>query len=420
VPDPDKKSRAGRPLTAKGAATRAEILGKAHEVFKDMGYYGSSIAEITQRCGVSMATFYQYFKNKEEVFLELNDLIISHFTGKVESLFERGLGFEDRLRNSIRLLFDHTRNNFAFHRILGEAQLTDQVTVAYYESVARLYREMLRREIGYGNIGAVDPNIVAYGLIGICYFNSLEWDANQTLSPEEITDLIMDLVMKGINGLTPWKRSPDWDFLSMPEPLPLEPEATFPLTKGEKTRRSIFHAAEKVFGQYGFHRAGIADITREAGVAQGTFYIHFASKGDLIEGFVRYINHEMRCELQRVVGKTEDRRDAERVGILGFFEFLLKHKQIYRVVPECEMIRREVALWYYQKMARGYIQGLENGMKRGEIRSLPPDFLARSVMGLVHFLGLKWVIWNNNPRPAIPEQFYKDLIQFILYGIKIS
>jgi AcrR family transcriptional regulator len=414
-----KKSRAGRSLTAKGAATRAEILETAHEVFKEGGYYGSSISEITRRCGVSMATFYQYFRNKEEVFLELNEVIISHFTVQVESLSEEGLGFEDRLRNSIQLLFSHTQNNFAFHRILGEAELTDQVTVAYYESIAGLYRETLSREMRSGNMRALDPNVVAYGLLGICYFNSLEWGANETFSSQEMTDLIMDLLMKGINGPSPWKRPPGWDLFSMPEPIPLESESFTPLTKGEKTRRSIFRAAEKVFGQYGFHRGSIADITREAGVAQGTFYIHFASKSDLIEGFVRYINHEMRRELQRVAGNTADRRDAERVGVLTFFEFLLKHKQIYRVVPECEMIRREVALWYYQSMAKGYIRGLEQGMEKEEIRGFPPAFLARSLMGLVHFVGLKWVIWNADPHPVIPNRLRKDLIEFFLYGLKV-
>ncbi|HEX7371191.1 MAG TPA: TetR/AcrR family transcriptional regulator, partial [Thermodesulfobacteriota bacterium] len=66
-----KPSGPGRTLTRKGMATRAAILDTAHQVFKDTGYYGSSISEITRRCGISMGNFYQYFKNKEQVFLEL-------------------------------------------------------------------------------------------------------------------------------------------------------------------------------------------------------------------------------------------------------------------------------------------------------------------------------------------------------------
>ncbi len=85
MPKPIRNSRTVRPLKSKGMATRAAILDAAHEVFKDTGYYGSSISEISRRCGVSMGTFYHYFKNKEQVFLELNDQIISRFmeTGRI-------------------------------------------------------------------------------------------------------------------------------------------------------------------------------------------------------------------------------------------------------------------------------------------------------------------------------------------------
>jgi len=398
-------------------ATRAAILDAAHQVFKEMGYYGSSVSEITRRCGVSMGTFYQYFKNKEQVFLELNDLIISRFMTEAESLSVEGLDFEERLAKAVQVLYNHTRDNFAFHRILGESELIDRVTIAYYDSIARYYRNFIRPDAQSGNIRSLDPNMVAYGLIGICYFHSLEWgNSEQPLSERQLVDLITDLAMNGIRGPAAWERPPDWSLLSLPEPIPLHPENAEPLTKGEKTRQAIFRAAERVLGQYGVNRANIAEITREAGVAQGTFYVHFESKSDLIEGFVKYINREMRRELQRVVVRTRDRRDAERVGILAFYEFLRQHREIYRVVPEFEMIGRDVSLWYYKKMAHGYIQGLEQGIQKGEVRDIPVVFLARSLMGLTHFIGLKWIIWNTDPQAEIPSQLLKDIIEFVLFG----
>jgi len=399
-------------------ATRAAILDTAHQVFKQTGYYGSSISEITRRCRVSMGTFYQYFKNKEQVFLELNDLIVSRFMSRAESLSMEGLDFEDRLSNTIKLLYHHTRDNFAFHRILGESELIDRVTIAYYESIARYYRNFLRREAQSGNIRPLDPNMVAYGLIGICYFHSFKWgEPEQYISQEQLVDLIIDLLMNGISGPAPWNRPRDWEITTLPEPIPLHPETDGPLSKGEKTRRAILRAGEGVVAKYGVNRANIAEMTREAGVAQGTFYVHFESKRDLIEGFVKYINRLMRQELQRYVAQTRDRRDAERVGILAFYEFLRQHREIYRVVPEFEMIGRDVSLWYYKKMAHGYIQGLEQGIQKGEVRDIPVVFLARSLMGLTHFIGLKWIIWNTDPQAEIPSQLLKDIIEFVLFGL---
>lgn len=418
MPIPTKDSPPSRSLTKKGMATRAAILDAAHEVFKETGYYGSSISEITRRCGVSMGTFYQYFKNKEQVFLELNDLIVSRFMNRAESLSVEGLDFEDRFSKAIKLLYHHTRDNFAFHRILGESELIDRVTIAYYESIARYYRNFLRREAQYGNIRPLDPNMVAYGLIGICYFHSFKWgEAEQHISQQRLVDLIIDLLMDGITGPAPWERPSDWEITTLPEPIALHPKSDGPLSKGEKTRRAILRAGERVVAQYGVNRANIAEITREAGVAQGTFYVHFESKRDLIEGFVKYINRLMRQELQRYVAQTRDRRDAERVGILAFYEFLRQHREIYRVVPEFEMIGRDVSLWYYKKMAHGYIQGLEQGIQKREVRDIPVVFLARSLMGLTHFIGLKWIIWNTDPQAEIPSQLLKDIIEFVLFGL---
>ncbi|MBA4392305.1 MAG: hypothetical protein C0407_02015 [Desulfobacca sp.] len=415
---PAKKARSSRSLTTKGQATRAAILDIAHEVFKEMGYYGLSISEITRRCRVSQGTFYQYFRNKDEVFLELNDLTISRFTKRVESLSEVELPFEDRLRKSLQILLEHTRENVAFHRILGESELIDRVTVSYYESIARFYRNFFRLEAQTGTIRPLDPNMLAYGLIGMCYFHSLDWGpSNQKYPQEQLTELLLDLVLNGISGPTPWKKSSSWEHLSIPDPIPIQNDDEPLLTKGEKTREAIFRAAEKVFGQHGYNRANIAEITREAGVAQGTFYIHFKSKADLMEGLVRYLSHKIRRELQRVVLKITDRRDVERVGILAFLQFIRQHREIYRVIPEAEMVSREVSLWYYNKWSQGYIQGLEMGIQKREIRNLPKVFLVRSLMGFTHIIGLKWIIWNPNPQAELPRQLLKDIIEFILYGL---
>ena len=102
----------------------------------------------------------------------------------------------------------------------------------------------------------------------------------------------------------------------------------------------------------------------------------------------------------------------------AFYKFLRQHREIYRVVPECEMIDREVSLWYYRKMAQGYIQGLQQGIERREIRNLPAVFLARSLMGFTHFIGLKWIVWNTSTRPEIPSHILKDIIEFLLFGLK--
>ena len=61
------------------------------------------------------------------------------------------------------------------------------------------------------------------------------------------------------------------------EPLPA------PKTqRGERTRQKILDAAEREIGARGFSDASIATITAEAAVAQGTFYLYFRSKEEVL------------------------------------------------------------------------------------------------------------------------------------------
>jgi AcrR family transcriptional regulator len=50
---------------------------------------------------------------------------------------------------------------------------------------------------------------------------------------------------------------------------------------GEEKRESIVQAALKLFEEKGYHATKVSDIVREAGIAQGTFYLYYKSKEDL-------------------------------------------------------------------------------------------------------------------------------------------
>ena len=65
-----------------------------------------------------------------------------------------------------------------------------------------------------------------------------------------------------------------------------QPSARPRTRRGQDTRDAILRAAEVVIGETGFAAASIADITRKAGIAQGTFYIYFQSKDEVFRELV--------------------------------------------------------------------------------------------------------------------------------------
>src|SRR5690349_23921911 len=51
---------------------------------------------------------------------------------------------------------------------------------------------------------------------------------------------------------------------------------------GNDKRERILEAAERVFADHGFFNAKVSEIARHAGVADGTIYLYFKSKDDLL------------------------------------------------------------------------------------------------------------------------------------------
>lgn len=58
--------------------------------------------------------------------------------------------------------------------------------------------------------------------------------------------------------------------------------------KGNDKYHRILEAAVKVFAEQGFYQSTISQIAREAGVADGTIYLYFKNKDDILVQFFTY------------------------------------------------------------------------------------------------------------------------------------
>ncbi|ULL14403.1 TetR/AcrR family transcriptional regulator [Paenibacillus sp. H1-7] len=79
---------------------------------------------------------------------------------------------------------------------------------------------------------------------------------------------------------------------------------------GEDKKLNMIEAALKLFEEQGYHQTKVSDIVREAGVAQGTFYLYFQNKEDMFRSIASACldeisaalkhNHEHMCENNEV------------------------------------------------------------------------------------------------------------------------
>src|SRR5436190_12701843 len=72
---------------------------------------------------------------------------------------------------------------------------------------------------------------------------------------------------------------------------------------GDKRER-ILVAAERIFARHGFFHARVSEIAREAGVADGTIYLYFKSKDDLLITLFESRMERVTAELALAIGRV--------------------------------------------------------------------------------------------------------------------
>lgn len=180
--------------------------------------------------------------------------------------------------------------------------------------------------------------------------------------------------------------------------------------RGEATRRKLLEAAELEFGERGFHAASISSITGRAGVAQGTFYLYFPSKEEILRELVRYMGRKLRRSLSEATQGGRGRLEIERLGLRAFVDFSLEHENLYRIVMQSQFVDEGIYREYYRTLAAGYSAALEHAQEKGEIRSGDAEAQAWALMGIAHFLGLRFAIWEKS---GPTQQAMETLYEFI-------
>ncbi|PTW63544.1 TetR family transcriptional regulator [Breoghania corrubedonensis] len=192
---------------------------------------------------------------------------------------------------------------------------------------------------------------------------------------------------------------------------PKEPKTA----RGEATRRALLGAAEKVIGRLGYAEASIGAITREAGVAQGTFYIYFKGKDEVFSELVRDMGRNLRHTITGATAGISDRLEAEREGLRAFLTFVAGHPELYRIVQEALFVDADAYRAYFSTFADGYRQGLEAAALGGEVRPGDADIRAWALMGIARSLGERAVVFGKTtPIDDVVDSVY-DLF---VHGLK--
>jgi len=197
-----------------------------------------------------------------------------------------------------------------------------------------------------------------------------------------------------------------------------DPSPTLPAPKtqrGQRTRERILDAAEKEIGGRGFAEASISTITAQAKVAQGTFYVYFRTKEDVMRELVLRMGRRLRRHLTLSIVDAPDRLEAERRGLRAFLEFVRANPNLYRVVAEAQFVDPLVYRRYYEDFAKSYSTALRSAVQRGEISKGDAEVRAWALMGLSDMIGMRYALWDSKFKL---DQVSDAAFEFVAKGLE--
>ena len=181
-------------------------------------------------------------------------------------------------------------------------------------------------------------------------------------------------------------------FTAVSDTPPNEPRKN----RGEKHSR-ILDAAIDVFAEKGFYTARIADVASRAGVADGTIYLYFKNKDELLLTIFEEKMSELIEGMQAAMqGETNP---FNRLRIFARFHF--QQVQTHRTLAEVLQVElrlsnkflkeyRPEKLWAYLGIFAGIVrEGQECGMIRPE---LDPFVTMWAFFGALDELAIQWVL----------------------------
>lgn len=182
----------------------------------------------------------------------------------------------------------------------------------------------------------------------------------------------------------------------------------------------IIQAATRIFARKGFYQTKVSEIAREAGVADGTIYLYFENKDDIL---ISLFEEQMKGVLQnmraRVSGQKHPVRKLEQFA-LGHLQLIEQNKDMAEIIQvELRQSSKFMKTYKNEQFAR-YLdliaEIIRDGQNQGVFHThIVPDLAKRAIFGALDEMSRYWVL--SSRRKYDIETAAKQISDYFLYGL---
>lgn len=181
---------------------REAIVARAAELFARQGYHATSMNQLAEAAGLSKATLYHYYRDKDALLVHIADGHVSRLQALVAEVRALGLKPEPQMRELVRRIAEEYAGAQHAHRVLTEdvkflapadrQRILDkerEVVAGFAAAVAALRPELKHAAL------ATPMTMLLFGMIN-WMFTWLRPDGN--LDYEAMAPIVADLFFGGV------------------------------------------------------------------------------------------------------------------------------------------------------------------------------------------------------------------------------
>ena len=185
-------------------------------------------------------------------------------------------------------------------------------------------------------------------------------------------------------------------------------------TETEPVRRAqLLRAARKVFRAKGYDGATVSEIVREAGVAQGTFYLYFPSKKAAAVSLRDGLMEPMAQAVATAVKSRTSFEDRLESLIAACFKVARRNADLFRLAfigadethPEMHTESKEHA-----SILKAITDLFRDAVDAGEMEAMDPEIAARLAIGLLQHAMIEAFVFGKGKESDRLEQGVSALL----------
>ena len=135
-----------------------------------------------------------------------------------------------------------------------------------------------------------------------------------------------------------------------------------------KNKERLLKESIALFTEQGFENTSIEDITRNAGVAKGTFYNFFKKKEDVLLYYLDKEFLQSRHEIQQKIGEMSNTIDKLELLILTYLKYIFRNKDFAEVLVKERVFKIGTGSdWNELVMMHAIRQLFEEAQEQGEL-----------------------------------------------------